>query len=73
MNTSNTDEEILRRRSVQARVGLPISTIYRLAAAGKFPKPVKLSERASGWLRSEVDQWISDRAAERTEQSAEAA
>jgi len=61
----NTDE-ILRRRALQAKVGLPISTIYRLVAEGKFPKPVKLAARASGWLRSEVDQWIADRAAERT-------
>ncbi|MBT4764839.1 AlpA family transcriptional regulator [bacterium] len=30
------------------------STIYRLAAKDKFPKPIKLSERSSGWLENEV-------------------
>lgn len=27
-----------------------------------FPKPIKLSERAVGWLESELDEWIANRA-----------
>lgn len=27
-----------------------------------FPKPIKLSERAVGWIESELDEWINTRA-----------
>ena len=30
----------------------------------KFPKPIKLGPRASGWLESEINAWISERIAE---------
>jgi prophage regulatory protein len=30
------------------------TTIYRLIEKGKFPKQIKLAERSSGWLESEV-------------------
>jgi len=30
------------------------TTIYRLIEQGKFPKQIKLAERSSGWLESEV-------------------
>jgi len=33
--------------------------------AGKFPKQIKLSERSAGWLESEVNDWLTDRIAER--------
>ena len=38
-----------------------ISTIYRLISQGDFPRQIKLSERSSGWLQSEVDQWLQER------------
>lgn len=49
---------ILRRRAVEARTGLSRTTIYDLANAGNFPKPVRLGARAVGWLESEVDAWL---------------
>ena len=30
------------------------TTIYRLIKIGEFPKQIKLAERSSGWLESEV-------------------
>lgn len=39
-------------------VGLKVSTIYKHAAKGSFPPPVKITGRASGWRWSEVKQWI---------------
>lgn len=56
---------LLRLAAVQERTGLGRDSVYRLAKAGKFPRPVKISERASGWLESEVDAFIEQRAAER--------
>ncbi len=52
---------IWRLPQTLAVTGLTKSTLYRLARLGKFPKPVKLSERASGWKRSDVEAWINSR------------
>jgi prophage regulatory protein len=63
---SETGALILERLpSVKARTALSRSEIYRRIAAGDFPKPVKLGERASAWSAAEVDRWIADRIAVR--------
>lgn len=49
---------IIRRKQVQAKTGLARSTIYFKIKLGSFPKPIKLGVHASGWIESEVDQWI---------------
>ena len=52
---------ILRFKQVAALVGLGKSSIYRKVQEGTFPKPIKLgSARASGWISSEVYDWIDD-------------
>lgn len=58
------DLQLLRLPDVCALVGLRRSSIYKLAAEGKFPKPVKLSTRASAWRRADIARWIEARAAE---------
>jgi prophage regulatory protein len=52
---------ILRRRQVEARVGLSRSTLYALIAEGLFPEPIHLSAQAVGWLEHEVDSWLEER------------
>ena len=56
-------ENILRWPEVEKKVGICRSHAHSLAAQGKFPKPIKLVEggRCSGWLESEISQWIEDR------------
>lgn len=49
---------VLRLPAVKARVGLGRSSIYSALARGEFPAPVKLGERAVGWLESDIDAWI---------------
>jgi prophage regulatory protein len=61
--TAPTNHRILRLPAVEAKTGLGHDSIYRLARIGEFPKPVKISERASGWLEHEVDEYIAKRAA----------
>lgn len=39
--------------------------MYALIQKGEFPKPIKLSERSSAWLESEVQAWIDARIAAR--------
>ena len=50
--------KLLRFPAVCDKTGLPPSTVYRLAANGRFPKPIKLSERASAWRSDLIDEWI---------------
>jgi len=57
-HTANTPAQLLRLPEVMSRTGLGRSTIWNHVAHGRFPKQVKLSERSSAWVASEVDQWI---------------
>jgi len=58
-----TDDVILRWPEVQARIPISRSHAHALAAKGKFPKPIKLGARASGWIESEIDFWLAERIA----------
>lgn len=58
-------ERIYRRPDLPAVTGLSIPYINELVAAGRFPKPIKLGARASGWLESELLAWQAERIAER--------
>jgi prophage regulatory protein len=49
---------IIRLRAVMQLTGLSRSSIYALVRSGAFPAPVKLGQRASGWVHQEVDQWL---------------
>ena len=65
METQTTPIRILRLPSVEAKSGLKRDSIYRLAKLGQFPKPVKISQWASGWVESEIDDYLAQRIAER--------
>jgi len=54
-------QQILKLIEIKKDTGLSGSSIYRMAKAGTFPKPIKLGERSSGWIASEVEQWLEDR------------
>jgi len=60
-------ETILRLPAVTRRVGLSRSSIYARLAAGDFPKPIQLGERARavGFLESEVADWLAAQAERR--------
>jgi prophage regulatory protein len=57
--------KFLRKPQVKAKTGLPFSTMYEKIAAGEFPRPIKLSDRCSAWIESEVEEWQRARVAER--------
>ena len=50
-------QTILRRPEVERITGLRRSSLYALMAAGKFPKPILLSEKSVGWLEPEIADW----------------
>ena len=60
-----TQLQILRRPEVEERIGLRRSALYQAIQDGRFPRPVKLTPHAVGWLANEIDDWIAARSAER--------
>jgi prophage regulatory protein len=64
MTTPNS-RRVLRLPQVIAKTGLGRDSIYRGAREHWFPKPIKLSERASGWFEDEVDAFLDSRAIQR--------
>ena len=68
--TATPLKRFLRRAQVQAATGLPESSLYRLIAEGKFPKPFKLSEHRVAWLEDDVAAWQAERLAEREKAAA---
>ena len=55
---------LLRRPEVEARTGLRRAAIYSAIKAGKFPRPVRIGDRAVAWSEAEIDGWIAERIAE---------
>lgn len=46
---------------VMSKTTLGRSTIYAYVKERKFPAPIKLGDRAIGWIDSEIDAWIEER------------
>ena len=70
-------QQVLRRPDVERATGFSGERIRQLEKIGLFPRRFKLTadsgvNGACGWLASEVDQWISERAATRDEVEAAA-
>ena len=51
---------ILKATEVAERTSISIPHIRRLSRDGRFPEPITLTENRSGWLESDVDEWISE-------------
>lgn len=52
------DQKFLRWRDVTARYGFARSTLFKLVAEGRFPKPHKLnSKKLSAWSVAELEVW----------------
>jgi prophage regulatory protein len=54
-------ERLIRLPEVEAKTGLKRASIYAAAQKGNFPRPIKISARASAWRESEVAGWIASR------------
>jgi predicted DNA-binding transcriptional regulator AlpA len=64
--------KLLTYRELKVSKGIPLSQrrIDQLAAAGKFPKPIKLSPGQQGhkaWIETEIDAHLEHLAAARVE------
>jgi len=50
--------KFLRLASVKEVTGLSRSSIYAFIEQGKFPRQIKIGERAVAWDELEVQEWI---------------
>jgi len=60
MNTKceyDENDRMIAIKELEIFLGISRPTIYRLVAAGKFPKPIRIG-RSTRWLWSEVDRYI---------------
>lgn len=62
MSSAKTSR-FMRKHEVMRVTGLRTTKIWELEKVGDFPKRIKLSERASGWLESEITDWVERRVA----------
>ena len=53
--------KIIRLSSVIDQTGLSRSSIYKFIQDESFPKQIPLGERAVGWIKSAVDDWVAAR------------
>lgn len=51
-------DRLIRLPEVIQITSLSRAKIYRLIAAGTFPKQHRLSHKVAAWKETEVDQWI---------------
>ena len=54
-------KRIIRMVETTSKTGLSRASIYRLMSLGRFPRNVKLSERAMGWYEADIDAWLESR------------
>ncbi|MDC3360421.1 AlpA family transcriptional regulator [Candidatus Thioglobus sp.] len=60
---------ILKVKQVAKEINVSVPQVYKLVSLGRFPKPIKLGERGSGWLTSEIDDWLQSRVDARDEEA----
>jgi len=57
------NSQFLRQKQVSTMTCLSKSSIYRLMDQGGFPKQVSLGARSVVWVKSQVEDWMSQKVA----------
>lgn len=55
--------QFYRLPQLKARLNVSGSSIWAWVKAGKFPKPIKLSENCTAWNAADVEAWAQTRIA----------
>ena len=58
----STNTLILRLADVESRCGVNRRTLYYWMELGMFPQPIHLGPRTVGWLDSDIEAWIHEKA-----------
>ena len=62
--TASCNDRLIPVRDVSAIIGVGRSSIYKLIARGRFPKPIKIGKSAR-FSERECHEWVATRVAER--------
>lgn len=65
IDISHAADCVLKIQHVMAICGKSRSAIYKEIRKGLFPQQLKLTSRAAGWSRNEIEQWLEERKRER--------
>ncbi|GAA6180110.1 hypothetical protein NBRC116594_15480 [Shimia sp. NS0008-38b] len=67
MNISDGQKALATRADLK-RLGIMVSnsTLLRWEARGRFPRRVRLAGTSVAWLLNEIEQWLAERAEERS-------
>ena len=58
----STPLRFVRLTEVMRMTGLRKTTIYQLQSDGEFPQRVQITANCVGWIESEIQSWLNDRA-----------
>ncbi len=61
LGKESDDSVFLRQNTLlQRHVPFSAATLWRLVKAGRFPKPIKLTEQITAWRHSDIEEWAED-------------
>lgn len=50
--------EVIRPKALCKLLSVSMPTLWRMEKRGDLPKRVSISERAVGWLKSDIEEWL---------------
>lgn len=59
--TQHNAIQFYRLKQLKQRLGVSGSSIWAWVKAGKFPKPIKLSENTTAWSAADIEIWAQSR------------
>ena len=59
-STDSRNKSFLREKQVRQLIPIAHSTLWAWVRAGKFPSPLKLSDRITVWRNSDVQTFIKE-------------
>jgi len=59
--TTTHPAQFYRLPTLKANLGISGSHIWGMVKAGRFPKPIKLSENVTAWNAADVEAWAQSR------------
>jgi prophage regulatory protein len=59
--TASATRRLLRLPEVKEKVGLSRTAIYKLIAAGAFPRQISIGPRTVAWSLDDLEVWIEER------------
>jgi prophage regulatory protein len=54
--------QFIRTRQVLRMIGVGRTTLWRMVQEGRFPRPVRVTQRNAGYLLEAVEHWMRTRA-----------